>query len=115
MLAGEPWEGQAEGHESGKHGNGSTASSMGSLNASHASPEAFENASAKSRVGQLAAYANAVNQGKLSAAAQALAKASNKALTTESVQAVNANLSISMSNQTAANIASMANADRSSK
>ena len=104
--------------QGGGRGHGALASAMGSLNASHASQQAFAHASHNSVVGQLAAYASALNQGNLSAAAQSLAKASNHALTAQVVTAVNANLanagvlSVSVSAAQAAKLAAMANADR---
>lgn len=78
------------------HGNttGVTAASLGSLNASHAAPAAFANASPNSVVGQLAGYATALNNSNLAAAAQALAQAAHSPapLSASSVMAVNTNL-----------------------
>jgi hypothetical protein len=67
---------------------------MGSLNASHANANALVNASANSRVGALATYGKAVQQGNLALAAQALAKASNKAVNAAMVNAVNVNMGL---------------------
>lgn len=66
-----------------------TAASMGRLNAAHASPRAMERASLNSPVGQIGAYKTAVAAGDLDAAAAALAKASNKPLTAETVRNLN--------------------------
>jgi hypothetical protein len=99
--------------------HGGLASAMGSLNASHASMQAFGHAAPPSVVGQLAAYATALNNGNLPAAAQALAHAANSTLSASVVTAVNSNLvaagALSASAAAAANpatIAGMANADR---
>ena len=89
---------------------GKSGALQGSLNAAHASPTALSHAAPNSRVGQLAAYAAAVKAGNLSAAAQALANASNMSLSSQSVQAVNAKLGISMSANQAASMATAANA-----
>jgi len=99
-------------------GHGALASALGSLNASHASKQAFAHASSHSVVGQLAAYAAALNSGNLSAAAKALAKAANHTLTAKVVEAVDTRLtmagvlSVSVSPAQAAKLAAMANADR---
>jgi len=98
--------------------HGVTAASLGSLNASHASAQAFAHASPHSVVGQLSAYAVALNKGDLSAAASALAQAANHSVTAAVVTTVNTNLtqahvlSVSVSQSQAATIASMANAQR---
>jgi hypothetical protein len=100
------------------HGSttGATAASLGSLNASHASPSAFAHAAPNSVVGQLAAYASALNNGNINAAALALAAAANHSLTAQTVMAVNTNLtaanvlSVSVTPAQAATIAAMANA-----
>lgn len=55
--------GKANGHAEGGHssnGNGALASAMGSLNAAHASDNGLAHADAKSRVGMLAAYMDAM-------------------------------------------------------
>jgi hypothetical protein len=108
---------------------------LGSLNASHASAQAFGHAASPSVVGQLAAYATALNsyatalannqpaqaQQALAAAAQALANAANNTLSASVVTAVNGNLvaggvlsgsAAAAANQAAGTIAGMANADR---
>lgn len=79
------------------------ASQMGSLNASHASVEAFAHASPNSVVGELAAYATALNnyattqnEAYLAQAAHALALASNNPLSASVVSQVNTNLSTSV-------------------
>jgi len=98
------------------HGMGAAASALGSLNASHANAQAFAHASPHSVVGQLAAYASALNHGNLSEAAMALGLAANRAVTTQAVMAVNANLmhasvlSVSVTPAQAQTIAAMANA-----
>src|SRR5262245_20931683 len=62
------WAGNGNGHGNGGNGNananghdnhGATASSLGALNAAHASPDALANASPNSRVGKIAAYKEA--------------------------------------------------------
>jgi hypothetical protein len=126
---GEGAEGKGEqGHatDTDHRGKGSTAPSLGSLNASHASNQALAHAAPNSRVGHLAAYAAAVKAFKaappnslaakhaLSQAAQALALASNKAVTPATVQAVNKNLGLKVSATTATAIAKQATVDKSS-
>jgi hypothetical protein len=102
--------------------HGVTAASLGSLNASHASTQAFAHASSHSVVSQLSAYAAALNNGltpaNIAIAAQSLAKAANHSLTPAVVTTVNNNLtakgvlSVSVSPSVAAQIAAQANADR---
>ena len=115
--------------------HGVTASQLGSLNASHASPQGFAHASANSVVGQLGAYAAALNaaavaqaqnntaafQAALANAAMALAQASNHSLSATTVTAVNGNLGSSgvlgpsgmaLGNAQAAGIAAAANTDQ---
>ena len=71
-----------------------SASSLGSLNAAHASSTARANAAPNSAVGAIAAFANAVESDELSnrqrveAAAQALASQANKPITTPVVAQV---------------------------
>ena len=71
-----------------------SASSLGSLNAAHASPTARAHAAPHSAVGAIAAFANAVESDELSnrqrveAAAQALASQANKPITTPVVSRV---------------------------
>jgi hypothetical protein len=88
--------GRAE--ESNKHQ--SVAAALGGLNAAHASPNARENASANSKVGQIAAYekqmleAQAIKDPAQRAAAQAearmtLERAANKPVTDDVVARVN--------------------------
>jgi len=89
---------------------GRSAAIRGSLNASHASPSALAHAAPNSRVGHVAAYVAAVRAGNLTAAAQALAKASNKSVTTQTVQALNARLGVSTTESQAAAIAAKATA-----
>lgn len=96
-------------------GHGATASALGSLNASHANAQAFAHASPNSVVGELAAYANALNHGNLSEAAMALGLAANHSVTAQTVMAVNANLTnssvlgVSVTPAQAQTIAEMAN------
>jgi uncharacterized membrane protein len=103
---------------------------MGSLNASHASLEAFAHASPNSVVGQLAAYAQALNnyattqnEASLAQAAHALALASNNPLNASVVNAVNANLmsasvlstNLSLSPNEVNAVVEMANQDQASR
>lgn len=108
----------SEGHGVGTGhgmGHGATASALGSLNASHANAQAFAHASPNSVVGELAAYANALNHGNLSEAAMALGLAANHSVTAQTVMAVNANLTnssvlgVSVTPAQAQTIAEMAN------
>src|SRR5262249_46283479 len=102
-------------------------SAMGSLNASHASTTGLAHAAPNSAVGQLAGYAAAINALNAAApnslaakqattqAAQALARASNKTVTPATVQAVNQNLGLTVTNAPATAIANQANADKASQ
>jgi hypothetical protein len=63
--------------------------SMGRLNAAHASPRAMERASMNSPVAQIGAYKTALAANDLDTAAEALAKASNKPVTAETVTNLN--------------------------
>jgi len=102
-------------------GKGSTASALGALNAAHASPNALARASANSRVGKIAAYKDAINnlnavnaafkagtatiaqqEAAQMAAAQALANAANKSISTGVVNSVDALLGVSLSAPTTA-------------
>ncbi len=81
--------GQGYGHGHGKASkHGVSASTLGSLNAAHASPTARANAAPNSTVGAIAAFVNAVesneisNRQRIEAAAQALASKANKPITT---------------------------------
>jgi hypothetical protein len=71
-----------------------SASTLGSLNAAHASPTARANAAPNSAVGAIAAFASAVESEELTdeerveAAAQALASKANKSITTPVVAEV---------------------------
>lgn len=71
-----------------------SASSLGRLNAAHASPTARANAAANSTVGQIAAYEQAALVGDVQAAAESLAMAANKTVDTSVVKAVNELLSL---------------------
>lgn len=73
---------------------GKAASSLGALNAAHASPSALANAAPNSRVGQVAAFARAMEAKDVDAAAQALANASNKSISQSTVESVNAILGL---------------------
>ncbi len=76
------WAGNGNGHANGHadaHGqtdsHGATASSLGALNAAHASDTALANASPNSRVGKIAAYKEAELAAQAAAAAAAEAEA----------------------------------------
>jgi hypothetical protein len=73
-----------------------SASSLGRLNAAHASAQALANASPNSAVGQISAYKDALTDGDLEAAAEALAAVSNKTVTEASVKSLNELLGIEM-------------------
>ena len=121
------------------NGNGQTngnGSGLGALNAAHASPNAFANASANSRVGRIRAYEEALNKylddvtqsqgctsgcpdlpADISSVAQALAAASNKTLTTDALNQLNGLLGVdptvtdtNWSSTTAQDIVDQANA-----
>lgn len=106
----------SQGHE------GNIASKLGALNAAHASPTALSHASSTSEVGKIAAYANAMNaysaavstnepqkaNEALESAAQSLAAASNKAVTTSTVDALNSQLGLSVSPSVSAQVAAKA-------
>ena len=106
--------------------HGSTASTLGSLNAGHASATAMAHASPHSRVGELAVYKSDLAAYKaalasnnpiaarqnLAAAAQALAVAANKTVTTNTVAALNRELGIRFSTATDTQIAQLAEATR---
>ena len=104
---------------------GATASTLGSLNASHASATAFGHASPNSVVGQLSAYAQALNAPNpdIAAAAMALAQAAHSPapIAASTVTAINTNLNnsgvlgangFSFGNTNAQAIADQANSDR---
>ena len=107
-------------------GRGSTASTLGSLNAGHASVTALAHASPHSRVGELAIYKSDLAAFKaalasnnpiaarndLAAAAQALAVAANKTVTTDTVAALNNELGIHLSTATNTRIARLAETTR---
>jgi len=111
---------------SSSRSKGTTASSLGSLNASHASTNALAHAAPTSRVGRLATYASAIHalnaapvnslaaKQAIAEAAAALAKASNKAVTPAAVQAVNANLGLKVSKTNVVAIADQATDDKAS-
>lgn len=88
-----------------------TASSLGSLNAAHASSTARANAAANSAVGAIAAFASAMESGELShrerveAAAQALASKANKPITAPVVARVGELANVEVSRREARAIA----------
>ena len=90
-----------------------SASALGSLNAAHASATARANASSKSMVGQIAAFANAVEANEVEAAAQALAAKANKAITMDVVTEVATLANVAVDEQTARAIAERAAAIQS--
>jgi len=114
------------GRSASQSGRGSTASTLGSLNAGHASVTALAHASPNSRVGELATYKSDLAAFKaalasndpiaarndLAAAAQALAMAANKTVTADAVAALNKELGISASTATDTRIAQLAEATR---
>ncbi len=108
--------GQGNGGVNGHHGNpnaqansnnpGNNASGLGALNAANASASAFTNASDNSRVGKIRAYRDALNtflgcnsscSADLTTAADALAVASNKTLTTGTLNELNSLLGLDTS------------------
>ncbi|MGH7125454.1 MAG: hypothetical protein ACREFI_13850 [Stellaceae bacterium] len=114
-----------KGAATSKNTKGLTASALGALNAAHASPNALAHASPNSRVGKIAAYKDAINalnvaNANLAAcasncgalvsaqataqanAAQALANAANKSISTTSVVGVDNLLGVSLSAPTTA-------------
>ena len=108
------------------HGKGSTASSLGGLNAAHASSVALGHAAPNSEIGMIAAYAAAINAYNsattpaaqataLTAAATALANASNKGVTSATVDALNLLLGVSVSSTTVDSIAAQAAAIQGSQ
>lgn len=88
--------------------NGINAAALGSLNASHASATARENASPKSMVGHIAAFADAVESENIDAAAEALAAKANKAITESVVTEVARHAQVQVSEETATAIAERA-------
>jgi len=107
---------QGNGGVNGHHGNpnaqansadpGTNASEFGALNALNASDSAFTNASDNSRVGKIRAYEDALNNflgcsgtcdTELMAVGDALAAASNKTLTTDTLNSLNDRLDIDTS------------------
>ena len=76
-----------------------SASSLGRLNAAHASPQALANAASNSTVGRIAAYRAAIEEDDLTAAADVLAALSNKPVSAESVRAFNELLGVSLSDE----------------
>ena len=104
--------GQGNGAVNGHHGNPTAqansddASGLGALNAVNASDEAYLNASDNSRVGKIKAYRDAINgflgtcgstcgtTVDITAVAAALAAASNKTLTTDTLDELNSLLGV---------------------
>lgn len=105
-------------HTAHGHGNASkhgvSASTLGSLNAAHASETARAHAAPNSAVGAIAAFANAVESEELSdeqrieAAAQALASKANKAITAPVVSKVADLANVEVDDETANAIAERA-------
>jgi hypothetical protein len=77
---------------------------LGSLNASHASPNARTHASENSAVGKLAGYEAAVLSGDFEAAARALDAASKRPVTLPVLNEVNANLGLVITDEQAMQI-----------
>ena len=114
------------GHSVSQSGHGATASTLGSLNAAHASDTALAHASSHSRVGELATYKTDIAAFRaalasnnpiaarqdLAAAAQALARAANKTVTADTVAALNTELGIRLSTATDTRIAQLAETNR---
>jgi hypothetical protein len=101
--------GHAFGHDDDdatKHGL--TASSLGRLNAAHASATAREHAAPHSAVGLIGQYADAIAAGDLEAAAAALAAAANKDIDLAVVGAVNDLLDIELDEADEQEIADLA-------
>jgi len=88
--------------------NGISAAALGSLNAAHASSTARESASPNSMVGQIAAFADAVESENINAAAEALAAKANKSITEPVVTEVARQAEVEVSEETAAAIAKRA-------
>ena len=88
--------------------NGISAAALGSLNAAHASSTARENASPNSMVGQIAAFADAVESENINAAAEALAAKANKSITESVVTEVARLVGVEVSEDTASAIATRA-------
>jgi hypothetical protein len=88
--------------------NGISAAALGSLNAAHASSTARENASPNSMVGQIAAFADAVESENINAAAEALAAKANKSITEPVVTEVARHAEVEVSEETAKAIAKRA-------
>lgn len=80
--------GKSKGHDAKSKGG------LGSLSASNASATAREHAAANSQVGKMRDYEEAMANGDLEAAAEALASAANKDITPEVVNQVNRNMGI---------------------
>ncbi|MGF1628714.1 MAG: hypothetical protein ACFCUT_04535 [Kiloniellaceae bacterium] len=103
----------AAGHN--KSETGKAAAALGSLNASHASATSRAHASPNSQVGKLDAYETALAAGDLEAAAQALADAANKEITSDVVAEVNQNMGIESTPEVDAQVAAMAEAARTAE
>jgi hypothetical protein len=88
--------------------NGISAAALGSLNAAHASSTARENASPNSMVGQIAAFADAVESENINAAAEALAVKANKSITEPVVTEVARLVGVEVSEENASAIATRA-------
>jgi hypothetical protein len=84
------------------------AALLGSLNALHASPNAFLNADPESMVGMVGAYQDAIAAGDLETAASLLDDAANKPVTLELLQEVNARLGIVLDAATEESLAALA-------
>ncbi len=88
--------------------NGISAAALGSLNAANASSTARENASPKSMVGQIAAFADAAESKDIDAAAKALAAKANKPIDEDVVTEVARKVDVEVSEETARAIAESA-------
>ena len=88
---------------------GNSAASRGSLNAGHASPTAMDSAAPNSVPGQIGSYRDAIQDGDLEAAAAALAEASNRDLTQQSVASLNGLIGLDLDPAIEAALADRAN------
>jgi hypothetical protein len=84
------------------------AADLGRLNAAHASARAFDRASPRSTVGQIATYQAAVENKEWDKAAIALASAANKGITAESVRGLNSVLGVTVEDKVLADMVATA-------
>lgn len=92
-------------------GKGLTASSLGRLNAAHASDTARAHAAPNSTVGRIAAFGNALEAGDIEAAAEALADAANKSISPDVVSATAGLMGVDVDEATAEAVSDAANAE----